>query len=451
MNPRIILLKCKDEIEYFKKNLGAQERKNWKKKSLLYHIVAFGGDTARVFWTWIYVLSVVFFIFIVILAANYNPEETAELTSSQLMAPAGNYTYPPQPNLPYPTCRLKKGLGQDIALADFAFLSKLAYTSDENAETYLDLWFGKGVAKLDTATIDEFKNSPSYIYTFGSAVSYKYVTFPYEAVVTIRGTQTVWDLAADAQLWLPAGLFQGLRALLPLSEVFTPILNHMVWIVNALETDSTKRVSFYRETTGFVKYLKDIKQVKQLQVTGHSLGGGLAIITGAQSDTNAVAISGVNAMLSRRTFIPPLSAEALDTFTFNVIPARDVIPMVDDVARLYQNINCRAAANNFFGCHDSSRSICEIQYTCGSGERPVLCECVMDYGYPEPLWSDITLPTGQNQTQTIRKPFRQSCVERCEATGWSITKCQRWKEEYNSEVEKYLPLEDPDYEASFVT
>ena len=75
----------------------------------------------------------------------------------------------------------------------------------------------------------------------------------------------------------------------------------------------------------------------------------------------------------------------------------------------------------------------------------------MDYGYPEPLWSEITLPTGQNQTQTIRKPFRQSCVERCEATGWSITKCQRWKEEYNSEVEKYLPLEDPDYEASFVT
>lgn len=139
---------------------------------------------------------------------------------------------------------------------------------------YLDLWFGPGNATNDISTIEEFKNSPDYEYTFGSAVGYKLITFedPATAILSIRGTQTVWDLCADAQLWLSAMLFQGLRFVLPVSAVFTPILNQMVWIVSHLESDSITRVAFYRETTGFVKYLTESKEFQQIQVTGHSLG-----------------------------------------------------------------------------------------------------------------------------------------------------------------------------------
>jgi putative lipase involved disintegration of autophagic bodies len=53
-----------------------------------------------------------------------------------------------------------------------------------------------------------------------------------------------------------------------------------------------------------------------LGVVGHSLGGGLAIITGAQKGVPAVALSGPNAMLSRKSFDPPISREALDKKTF---------------------------------------------------------------------------------------------------------------------------------------
>ena len=49
---------------------------------------------------------------------------------------------------------------------------------------------------------------------------------------------------------------------------------------------------------------------------GHSLGGGLSIITGAQTGTPAVALSGPNAMLSRRSFDPRISIEDLDSKTF---------------------------------------------------------------------------------------------------------------------------------------
>ena len=79
-----------------------------------------------------------------------------------------------------------------------------------------------------------------------------------------------WDVITDAQLWLPAVLFQGLRFVLPFSEIFTAILHHMVRIVSGLESDGLKKVAYYRETTAFVKYLQNIGY--EVVVTGHSLG-----------------------------------------------------------------------------------------------------------------------------------------------------------------------------------
>jgi len=49
-----------------------------------------------------------------------------------------------------------------------------------------------------------------------------------------------------------------------------------------------------------------------LRVTGVSLGGGLAIITGAQTDAYTVAISGLGATLSREALDPPIELEKLN-------------------------------------------------------------------------------------------------------------------------------------------
>lgn len=80
----------------------------------------------------------------------------------------------------------------------------------------------------------------------------------------------------------------------------------MVWIVSQLESENINNVAFYRETRDFVIWLKEVKGL-DVVITGHSLGGGLAIITGASTDTMAVAISGPNAKLSRDSFDPPLT------------------------------------------------------------------------------------------------------------------------------------------------
>lgn len=122
-----------------------------------------------------------------------------------------------------------------------------------------------------------------------------------------------------------------------------------------------------------------------LRVTGASLGGGLAIITGAQTRANAIAISGLNGRLSRRTFDPQVSEEDLDTRVFNVIPDRDIIAVVGDRSRLFQEIQCRAPLNSLFGCHSMWRTACELSFVCGTENRPVMCQCVEKFGYEEPV------------------------------------------------------------------
>lgn len=165
----------------------------------------------------------------------------------------------------------------------------------------------------------------------------------------------------DAQLWSAAASFQILRFFFPFGDIFSPIFDELVKAINWLESDSIKRVSFYIETTAFVQSLRKSGNYGAIQVTGHSLGGGLAIITGAQTGVPAVALSGPNAMISRKSFDPPVNVDALNTKTFNIVPARDPVAMFDDKAQLFQNIECRAPYNSTLRVTDAS-----AEEACGS-------------------------------------------------------------------------------------
>ncbi|EJK67612.1 hypothetical protein THAOC_11334 [Thalassiosira oceanica] len=177
--------------------------------------------------------------------------------------------------------------------------------------------------------------------------------------------------------------------------------------------------------------------------------GGVAMITGAIAKVPSVGISGKlylvptrelstdfdkslqgpNSMLSRDSFSEPVSVYDLNTLTFNVVPKHDIIPMVDDKARLYQNINCTAAANDFAGCHDIQRTICEIQTTCGSDTRAVLCECYFDYDYAAPL---PKLEDGEAGEQD-EALFTDTCLTLCdEQAGENSEKCSEWRDKLSS-------------------
>ena len=167
----------------------------------------------------------------------------------------------------------------------------------------------------------------------------------------------------------------------PLSVQSIELVN---WI-NTLEGTSLEKVSFYRLTTKFAEKLKADSQFKWVQITGHSLGGGLAMITGAQAHIPAIGLSGPNALISGRSFNPIVTAEEMNKYTFNIVPERDIVPRLDDLADQNQHIRCSAEASDFVGCHTAQRSLCEILYTCGTGNRPALCHCVTEFGYPKPI------------------------------------------------------------------
>jgi len=198
----------------------------------------------------------------------------------------------------------------------------------------------------------------------------------------------MWDWMVDIQLWAGGVLAQLVRAVNPFGWMWTPILDEMVYFINSVQSEELKDVSYYRYTSAFVNDLYagfDGRKFENLRVTGASLGGGLAILTGAITGASAVSISGLNAMYSRRTFDPPITKEQLDTRVFNVIPDRDIIARIDQPGMLYQRTQCRGPKNSLFACHSMWRSLCELQYQCGSNGRPINCWCTSKYGYPAPL------------------------------------------------------------------
>ena len=122
-----------------------------------------------------------------------------------------------------------------------------------------------------------------------------------------------------------------MRVALPFGYIFNPILDKLITAVNWVQGDHTKEAAYYIPITQFVNdllennYTYDGKSFDKIRLTGPSLGGGLAVILAAQTNASAVALAGPNSVLARGTFLPPVSLDALNTRTFNVIPAHDYV------------------------------------------------------------------------------------------------------------------------------
>lgn len=328
------------------------------------------------------------------------------------------FQYPGSGNLEYTSCTIGQNIvppdTTETSLSDFTFLAGVAYESPDITSGSLENWFNHN--GTDTGKTIDHENllqqwRSQYEQENGkSAVTYKFLGFPKSnvGVVTIRGTSNGWDALSDAQLWSAASLAQWIRALMPLGEVFTPVLTYLVEVVSAIESQHLDKVAFYKQTSAFVNYVKNLNEgdegyYENIIVTGHSLGGGLAMISGAQQKVPSIALSGPNAMISRRTFDPPITPIDLERYTFNIVPDRDVVPRLDDLSQNYQRINCRSGLNDPLSCHFGIRSMCEVLMTCGSRGRPIPCHC-LDL---EDIYSTSLVPSATNVGETLA----DVCVE----------------------------------------
>lgn len=83
----------------------------WKAKSRLSEIVGtISSGNARTFWSILYFIIVLFFV-IVAIAGIIQGTDTSARSANEQFVLTSDFRYEAQPNLPYPTCQLKKGLG----------------------------------------------------------------------------------------------------------------------------------------------------------------------------------------------------------------------------------------------------------------------------------------------------------------------------------------------------
>ena len=154
----------------------------------------------------------------------------------------------------------------------YAFLAGLAYTTDNNiTQDNLNEYFN--VSATDEADIvSNYRKEAGT----SSHVSFKLVTVPTNnqtgtfAYVLIRGTTNNWDMLTDAQLWSAAALMQVLRELLPVGSAWTPIIHKLIDAITFVESESLQRVSFYKDTTKFVEYVKTLGYAG-IAITGESI------------------------------------------------------------------------------------------------------------------------------------------------------------------------------------
>lgn len=300
----------------------------------------------------------------------------------------------------YPNCQLTDqfaipGQAVDNTYAmDYNLLAGIAYEVPEVTKYVMDRWFlQSGVAVDEVDFVNQWRQDSG---NSEQQVSFKLFSFPSSpgvGILSIRGTETPMDRLFNSQLYLGSVLTAVVRTLMPFSWLWDPIYEDLLVSTSWVVSDNLAKSDYYRITTEFANdltrnnYTYDGKSFQWLRTTGVSLGGGLALITGAQSDAYAFAYSGPNPTLARKTWNPPISMQQLKEKVINIKPDNDMVSSIGDLVPNHQLVQCRDWPAEVYNCHSFWRIFCEYLYSCGSPEdrAGVLCICVARWGYPKPL------------------------------------------------------------------
>eukprot|EP00928_Gymnodinium_smaydae_P022849 TRINITY_DN19063_c0_g1_i1.p1 TRINITY_DN19063_c0_g1~~TRINITY_DN19063_c0_g1_i1.p1 ORF type:complete len:609 (-),score=50.87 TRINITY_DN19063_c0_g1_i1:57-1883(-) len=193
-------------------------------------------------------------------------------------------------------------------------------------------------------------------------------------VVAIRGTFTLQDLIADALLWAPIHVFQTFSKLIPVLAILPDDA-----VQSLLDNFILRSIGGYEPT---LHRIADVVSREaddcaargcQVLVTGHSLGGTLAIMAASRADVPALAWSPMGFVYSAKRF-----GIDLRSVMRNVViawPAYDLVPTIDKVTGSVNHIGC--SSSRYDKCHSMHRMGCEIYSSCGDRWGRVLRSCDM--------------------------------------------------------------------------
>ena len=191
-------------------------------------------------WRIVYAILALGILFLFALAAD--EEVTTPKGGRPPIVQLQDFYYPPQPNLPYPSCKMTNtfaipGPNETAArLGDFSYLAALAYETETVSQHYLNTWFGEDHLVDESDFVSEWREETG---TDENPVYFKLYSIrdlPGYGIVAIRGSQTKTDFLVDAQLWSSAFLAQIVQAFIPLGWIWHSILDDLVRVVNFVES-----------------------------------------------------------------------------------------------------------------------------------------------------------------------------------------------------------------------
>eukprot|EP01102_Stenamoeba_stenopodia_P020866 TRINITY_DN8278_c0_g1_i1.p1 TRINITY_DN8278_c0_g1~~TRINITY_DN8278_c0_g1_i1.p1 ORF type:complete len:750 (-),score=123.73 TRINITY_DN8278_c0_g1_i1:172-2421(-) len=257
-----------------------------------------------------------------------------------------NETYPVQPN-GYPICA-RTWYNGSLDILDLAFMGNLAYDEDSYVDYDLNAWFGNQT---------DFQK----IYTDNTTVTFYdfYSQRLNLSIISIRGTLGPQDDIQDLDLFLEVLTMQFASLTLPFFELVPS--NFTVDVVGVMGILKEKiQIEGRHYYVPVFDYIQSIQGTRSILIVGHSLGGTIGKIVGDQLNIPMVGFSAPGITLSRNKY--DVTLQEMNRLNINIVPYRDIIPLIDQEEGLVQNIDCYASV---YECHLLMTSTCTLLRTCG--------------------------------------------------------------------------------------